>query len=99
MEDRKLLRNAELGQKAQDVLDNEAFQLAFETIEQELSDAWKQSPVRDQEGRESIFRALTMLGKVKQALTETINTGKLARLELNHLNPTIREQSRSWIAE
>lgn len=99
MNDRNLLYSVERGAKAQEILDNEVFQDAFTSIEQELTQAWKTSPQRDLEGRESIFRALTMLGKVKAALTDTITTGKLARMELNHLNPTIREQNRSWITE
>jgi hypothetical protein len=73
-----------LGNRAKEVLDNEAFTAAFNEIEQELTQAWKTSPQRDSEGRERLFLALTMLAKVKASLTTTMETGKLALMELEH---------------
>lgn len=72
------------GTRAKEVLENEEFQRAFEAIEQELTEAWKTSPQRDSTGREHLFLALTMLNKVQASLTSTMETGKLALLELQH---------------
>lgn len=72
------------GTRAKEVLENEEFQRAFETIEEELTQAWKTSPQRDEAGRERLFLALTMLAKVKASITTTMETGKLAMLELQH---------------
>jgi hypothetical protein len=84
------------GTRAKEVLDNEEFQAAFTTIEQELTEAWKQSPQRDRTGREHLFLCLTMLGKVKQGLTTTMETGKLAQIELQHLK-TMADRGRDYL--
>lgn len=70
--------------RAKEVLENPAFEGAFGLIEQELVDAWKTSPQRDEEGRQRIFVALTMLRRVKASLQTTLETGKLAMKELEH---------------
>lgn len=85
--------------RAREVLDNEAFQQAFADIEKELTETWKSSPQRDVEGRERLFVALTMLGKVKQTLQASLDAGKLALLTLQHDNPTLRRQAQEWLAE
>jgi hypothetical protein len=85
------------GNRAREVLENEEFQAAFEAIEEELTNAWKTSPQRDEEGRQKLFECLTMLHKVRQVLTSTMETGKLALLELQHKNPTMREQARDFL--
>jgi hypothetical protein len=92
-EEEKLSR----GTRAKEVLENEEFQRAFESIEEELTQAWKTSPQRDADGREKLFLALTMLQKIKLALTQTVDTGKLALLELRHQNPTMREQAKDFL--
>ena len=73
-----------MGDRAREVLDNEAFQQAFDDIERELIEAWKTSPQRDVEGREKLHLSLTLLNKVKSCITTTLETGKLAQLELKH---------------
>lgn len=85
------------GSRAKECLENEEFQRAFEAIEEELTQAWKTSPQRDAEGRQKLFEALTMLHKVRQVLTNSMESGKLALLELQHKNPTMREKSREFL--
>lgn len=82
--------------RANECLNNEAFQAAFEDIEEELTEAWKTSPQRDEEGRERLFLALTMLEKVKTCLETRLETGKLAKLELKH-QKTLAEKARSLV--
>ena len=82
--------------KAREVLENEAFQQVFTDIEQELMTAWADSPIRDLEGREKIFQALTMLKKVQSSLVKTFDSGKLAMKELEHKR-TLRERARDAI--
>lgn len=72
------------GNRAREVLENEVFQQVFDDIEQEVIESWKNSPVRDQEGREKIWQYLTLLKKVKSHLTTTLETGKLAQLDLQY---------------
>lgn len=72
------------GSRAKECLENEAFIWAFEGIEQELTEAWRTSPARDAEGREKLFLMLQMLTKLKATITQSLETGKLADLELQH---------------
>jgi hypothetical protein len=60
------------GNRAKECLENEAFIWAFEGIEQEL------------EGREKIYLSLQLLTKLKATITHSMETGKLADLELQH---------------
>lgn len=69
------------GNRARECLENEAFNCAFESIEQELTNAWRTSPARDEAGREKIFLTLQLLTKLKAALTGSLETGKLAEVE------------------
>ena len=72
------------GDRALEILDNEAFIAAFVDIEQEILKQWKDSPARDLEGREKLWLMLSLLSKVKTTLETSITTGKLAKLELKH---------------
>lgn len=86
------------GDRAREVLENEAFAQAFADIEQELTEAWKTSPQRDVEGRERIHLSLTLLGKLKACLTTTMETGKLAKLEIQHKR-SITERLRAAVSD
>lgn len=82
--------------RAQEIIQNEIYIEAFSMIEQELTDQWKQSPVRDAEGREKLWLMLRLLGKVKLALEYTMDSGKLAKAELNH-RQTVVERANEWL--
>lgn len=73
-----------MGDRAKEVLENEAFVEAFEAIEKEVIEQWTNSPARDAEGREKLWSYLHLLRKVKAHLTSTLETGKLAKVELQH---------------
>lgn len=85
------------GDRAREVLENEAFMAAFEAIEKEVIEQWTQSPARDQEGRERLWTYLGLLKKLKAQLTQTLETGKLAQLELQH-RQTVAERARGWLS-
>ncbi len=72
------------GNRAKEVLENEVFQQVWADIEQEVIESWTNSPVRDQEGREKLWQYLTLLKKVQARITTTMETGKLAQMELQH---------------
>ena len=84
------------GNRAKEVLENEAFISVFTDTEQELITAWKNSPVRDHEGREKIFLTLQMLNKLKQSLTTSLETGKLAQLEIERQKSLIDRAKTIW---
>ena len=72
------------GARAREVLDNEEFAAAFDAIEKEVIETWQNSPSRDQAGREKCWEYLMLLRKVKTQLQRTLETGKLAELDLNY---------------
>jgi len=82
------------GDRAKEVLENEAFTQAFIDIETDIIDQWKQAPARDAEGRERLWTYLMLLQKVQKQLTQTLETGKLAQLELKH-QQTLRERMKA----
>jgi hypothetical protein len=82
------------GDRAREVLENEAFTDAFSAIETEILSQWKSSPARDQAGREKLWLMLSLLNKVKTVITTTLETGKLAKIELEHKR-TLAERAKS----
>lgn len=84
------------GDRAKEVLENEVFQRVFADIESEVIESWKTSPARDQEGREKIWQYLMLLQKVKAHLTTTLETGKLAQLELQHQQSLADRVKAGW---
>lgn len=72
------------GDQAKLVLENEAFIAAFDAIEKDVIDQWTNSPARDEAGREKLWTYLQMLRKLKAQLTTTLETGKLAKMDLRH---------------
>jgi len=85
-----------VGDRAKEVLENEAFVAAFEASEQEVIEQWTNSPARDAEGREKLWQYLMLLRKVKANLQSTLETGKLAKLELQHQQGLI-DRAKNWI--
>ena len=86
------------GDQAKLVLENEAFVAAFDAVEEEVTRQWKSSPARDQDGREKLWQYLMMLHKVKAHLTTTLDTGRLAQIELQH-RQTLREKAGGWLSQ
>lgn len=66
------------------VLENEAFQRAFDDIKQELTEQWTKSPARDQDGREKLWLMLKLLEKVEICLKSSLDSGRLAAEELKY---------------
>lgn len=72
------------GSRAKEVLENEAYIAAFTAIERDIIEQWTNSPARDQAGREKLWTCLKLLQKVQTQLQSTLETGRLAQLELQH---------------
>jgi hypothetical protein len=85
------------GDRAKEVLENEAFIAAFEAIEKEVIDQWTNSPARDEAGREKLWAYLHLLKKVRTHLQSTLETGTLAKLELQH-QQTLRDRAAGWLS-
>ena len=82
--------------RAKEVLENETYIEAFALIEQELTEQWKSSPARDQEGREKLWLMQRLLAKLKVTLESTMDSGKLAVAELTHKQTLMEKAKDLW---
>lgn len=82
--------------RAKEVLENETYIEAFALIEQELTEQWKSSPARDQDGREKLWLMQRLLAKLKVTLESTMDSGKLAVAELTHKQTLIERAKDLW---
>jgi hypothetical protein len=83
------------GYTAQEILASTVYLDAFEAIKQEIMQTWQSSPSRDSEGREKLFLMLGMLNKVQSTLQTTMETGKLAQVNLKH-QQTLLDRAREF---
>lgn len=72
------------GDRAREVLENEVYQQVFHDLKTEIAEQWTKSPARDLEGREKLWLMQSLLSKLEAMLQTTLDTGKLARLDLDH---------------
>lgn len=84
------------GNRAREILENEVFQQVLTDMEQELTQAWMNSPARDEAGREKLYQYLMTLNKFKGRIVATLETGKLAELDLNHKR-TLMERAKDGV--
>lgn len=83
------------GNRAKEILENPLFDQVFHDIEAEVIEQWKSSPARDEAGREKLWIYLSMLKKVRQTMQTTLETGKLAQLEIDHKQSLI-DRLKDW---
>lgn len=58
---------------------------AFTTLEQQYIEAWKTAPLNDDKGRERLWQAVQILGKVQSHLRQTVANGRIAEADLKRL--------------
>lgn len=78
--------------KAREVLDNEAFQIAFDDIRKEYTEAWMNSPARDTDGREKLYLMLQLTNKLQATLTGMLADGKQAQIQREHESNMLAKQ-------
>lgn len=86
------------GDRAREVLENEVFQQVLADMEHEVIEQWKQST--NPADRERLHQYHTLLQKVRTRLLTTLETGKLARLELQDKQKVldrVRSAMPSWL--
>jgi hypothetical protein len=66
------------GNKAAEVLRNDAFQDAFVALEEYYTEEWKRSPPTDAQQRERLYIACGVLEHIKMHLESLVMTGKMA---------------------
>ena len=88
----KLLKAADRAFKAQNLLDDETFKSAFDHLEAEYLNAWRNTGVSEkgQYAREKLWLAINVLGKVREHVGQIVANGKLAKHELAMKEPQRR---------
>jgi len=83
--------------RAQELIDDELLTEAFSTLEQNYVTAWRATTIEDVSGREKLFLAINIVGKVRDHLTAAVANGKLAQAELKELAQTAERKRRFGI--
>lgn len=73
------------GKRAQQLLADELLKESFATLKAEYRNAWENSGPRDTDGRERLWQAFQIIGKVETHLTTVMSDGKIAQHELSRL--------------
>jgi hypothetical protein len=77
-----LQKQVSRGQQAKELLENPLLQDSLKAIRNKLDTEWKNSPLRDVEGREKIFFLVKALDELEVMLISEMETGKLASQQL-----------------
>lgn len=83
--------------QAQELLDNELLIEAFKTLEDSYASAWRSTAIDDMQGREKLFLAINIVGKVRDHLNAAVANGRLAQAELAELARTAERRKRFGI--
>ena len=81
----KAARDTGRALQAQSLMENELLKEAFDKLEAEYVGAWKQTRHEDELGREKLFLAVNVVGKVRQHLETILANGRLAETQLYQL--------------
>ena len=79
----ELEKEQQRGQQAKRILEDPIYIEALQKVSQELDQEWINSPIRDTEGRESIYMMKKMLNVLHVQLKSVMETGKLATKQVN----------------
>ena len=80
--------------RAQNLLANDLLAEAFKVLEDSYTAAWRATLIDDVSGREKLFLAINIVGKVRDHLISVVNNGKLAAAELRQLAETAERKRR-----
>jgi len=83
--------------RAQNLLDNELLSEAFAALEESYASAWRSTSIEDVSGREKLFLAINIVGKVRDHLNAVVANGRLAQAELEELSRVAERRKRFGI--
>jgi hypothetical protein len=89
-----LTRATERASRAQQLLDDELIKEAFASLERAYIERWRATGIEDVTGREKLFLAINVVGKVRDHLTAAVADGKVAAAELNNLAEEAKRKRR-----
>jgi hypothetical protein len=92
-----LTKDTERAAQAQRLLDDKMLSEAFKGLEEAYMAAWRATTIDDVSGREKLFLAINVVGKVRDHLMSIVNNGKLAQAELKELAQLAERKKRFGI--
>lgn len=93
----KLLRDNDRGARAKSLLENELLTEAFAELEKAYMSAWRSTMIDDTAGREKLFLAVNIVGKVREHINNIVINGKLAATELQEIAKLAERKKRFGI--
>ena len=85
MSEEKLHKDAARAAQAQHLLSDDILQEAFTTLETAYVERWRATHIDDDKGREKLFVAVNVIGKVKDHLASVVSNGAVAKAEIDNL--------------
>ena len=83
--------------RAQELLDSELLTESFRVLEENYTSAWRATVIDDVAGREKLFLAINIVGRVRDHLNGVVANGKLAQAELKELAQVAERRRRFGI--
>ena len=82
--EKKLTPDQELrrGEQARQVIENEIYVEAWQKLRDGIIHMWETCPIRDKEGQHELKLELKLLKEVRHHLETTMNTGKMAKIQI-----------------
>ena len=78
----KLQQEVSQSNKARQLLDNPLFKEALDELKKLYAESLFNTGAKEQETREKLWLAVNVLGKVEQHIQQVLDTGKLAKKQL-----------------
>lgn len=80
--------------RAEKLIGDELMVEAFDVLESSYIAAWRATTIDDVSGREKLFLAINIVGKVKAHLGRIVSDGKLAEAELKQIADAAERKKR-----
>lgn len=93
----KLQKDINRAEEARRLLESELLKGAFSSLEEAYTGAWRATTIDDVSGREKLFLAVNVIGKVRDHLSGIVSNGSVAEAELKDLRETAERKKRFGI--
>lgn len=77
--------------EAQRILESQAFKKAFTDYKNQLIQNWENTPAKDLETRENIFRAIKILPEIERHLRIAVEKGKMSSKDIMSLDGVLNK--------
>ena len=90
-----LRRTADRAAKAKALIENETLTEAFDALRSAYIGAWENTDLRDMEGREKAWIALTLINRLRKDLQTVLDSGKIAVAQLAVMEAQAKRKPRA----